>query len=239
MRHPANRMNMLGRALALVFTWALAIAVANTGLAQKIAVGFESEETNENGIPKPWKLLGNPTADAPDFHVEENEKHGRILRLHAEGNESDGIYRPVKVDAGKTPFINFSWKVNVHPDGQIATDKDDAAVQVQLDFGRQGLRRRVLSYIFDPKAETGRCYDDSSLVAENKVLVLNSGREKLGEWVSHARRFARDYRKCYGTDPPRVKNVSIFCDSNDSHSESLGYCTRITFSREPLTGKND
>jgi hypothetical protein len=212
----------------------LLLTIANVGMAKDVTLGFGSEQAGTNGIPTPWQLLGNPAADQPEFRVEKDEKYGQVLRLYAKGNQSDGIYRPAVIDLAETPFINFSWKVKIHPKGQVGTDKDDAAVQVQLDFGRHRFKRRVLSYIFDPKAETGRSYDDSSFFAVNRALVLDSGSEKLGEWLSHSRNIAEDYRKCYGTDPPKLENISIFCDSNDSNSESLGYCTGITFSQEPL-----
>lgn len=210
------------------------IAIGGMATAGEVLLGF-SGPAGADGIPGPWQVLGNPGAAQPEFRVEGDEKHGQVLRLHAKGNQSDGIYRPAEIDLAKTPFINFSWKVETHPAGQVETDKDDAAVQVLLDFGRHRFKRRVLSYLFDPKAEAGRFYDDSSFFAVNRALVLNSGSEKLGQWLSHSRNVAEDYRKCYGADPPGIENVSIFCDSNDSNSESLGYCSGITFSRRPLT----
>lgn len=202
--------------------------VAPVATADDPAYGFADGADGE-GIPKPWKVLGHPTAGQPNFRVHEDDTHGKVLLLHAKGDQSDGIYRPVEVDLEATPLIQFAWKVDIHPDGQVATDKDDAAVQVNLDFGRRGLRRQVLSYLFDPNATPGRVYDDSSFVAVNRAIVLNSGPEKLGEWISHSRNVVRDFRACYGTDPPKLQNISIFCDSNDSDSEALGYCTQITF----------
>jgi hypothetical protein len=214
----------------------LMLAASNAALSDEIALDFGDGRTNESGPPAPWRLLGNPRSGQPDFRLEKDDQHGHVVRLHARGDESDGIYRSAAIDLRKTPYINFSWKVTTHPDGQVGTSRDDQAVQVQLNFGRRGFRRRVLSYGYDAKASTGRWYDDSSFVAVNKVLVLNSGTEQLGEWISHSRNVAKDYRSCYRSNPPRVQNVSIFCDSNDSNSESLSYCTKITFSREPLNG---
>ncbi|MFO7908123.1 MAG: DUF3047 domain-containing protein [Planctomycetota bacterium] len=212
----------------------LLIAISNPVPAEEVTFGFESANANETTIPHAWKVLGNPRAGQPEFTVEKDDDQGMVLRLHAQGNESDGIYRSVNVDLAKTPFINFSWKVKTHPKGRIGTNRDDQAVQVQLNFGRHGFRRRVLSYGFDAKARVGQWYDDSSFVAVNRVLVLNSGKEKLGEWLSHSRNVVEDYRNSYRGNPPRLKNISIFCDSNDSHSESLSYCTEITFSEKPV-----
>lgn len=216
----------------------LLIAVSTPVAAEKVTFGFGHATSNGNTTPEGWQVLGNPRARQPEFTVEEDDDQGTVLRLHAQGNESDGIHRAVNIDLSKTPFINFSWKVENHPDGQIGTSRDDQAVQVQLNFGRHGLRRRVLSYGFDAKARAGRWYDDSSFVAVNRVLVLNSGEENLGKWLSHSRNVVEDYRKSYRTNPPRLRNVSIFCDSNDSHSESVGYCGEITFSDKPLSESN-
>lgn len=223
------RFSVVTFAICLVVSVFVPIATAD-GPAYGFADGADDE-----GIPKPWKVLGHPSAGQPSFRVHEDGTHGKVLVLHAKGDQSDGIYRPVEVDLSVTPLIHFAWKVQIHPDGQVGTDKDDAAVQVNLDFGRRGLRRQVLSYLFDPQATPGRVYDDSSFVAVNRAIVLNSGPEKLGEWISHSRNVARDFRACYGTNPPKLQNISIFCDSNDSNSEALGYCTKITFSAPEAT----
>lgn len=212
------------------------IILGNPAVAQENTLGFGDVERDTNELPDAWQVLGNPRAGQPKFDVRRDDKQGKVLRLHARGNQSDGIYRAVNIDLTKTPFINFSWKVERHPDGRIGTRKDDQAIQVQLNFGRHGLRRRVLAYGFDAKAETGRWYDDSSFVAVNRVLVLNSGDEKLGEWVSHSRNVVKDYRASYGSRAPRLKNISIFCDSNDSRSESISYCTAIKFTDKPVSG---
>lgn len=214
---------------AVVFS-SLLLARMRVAPAEDHTFGFAAG-ADEEGIPRPWKVLGHPAAGQPAFRVKEDTKYGKVLELHAKGDQSDGIYRAAGINLSETPMIHFSWKVQIHPDGQVGTAKDDAAVQVHLDFGRRGLRRQVLSYIFDPQAKPGGCYDDSSFVAINRAIVLNSGQEKVGEWLSHSRNVARDFRACYGTDPPRVQNISVFCDSNDSNTESLGYCTEITFTK--------
>jgi len=205
--------------------------------AEAASFGFGDRALEGGTLPSPWRLLGNPRSGRPEFRVVEDDAHGPVLRFHAEGNESDGVYRSAPVDLTKTPYVNFSWKVDVLPDGQVGTAKDDQAVQVQLDFGRYRFRRRVLSYGYDAAAKPDRWYDDSSAFAHNRVLVLDSGDEKLGEWVGHSRNVRDDFRTGYRARPPALRSISIFSDSNDSHSQSLGYCTAITFSREPLFEK--
>ncbi len=211
----------------------LTTAVPASG-AEEATFGFGSQPTENGALPSPWRVLGNPRSGQPEFRVVEDGTHGLVLRFHAKGNQSDGVYRTAPIDLTKTPYINFSWKVDVHPDGQVGTDKDDQAVQVQLDFGRYRFRRRVLSYGFDAAAEPDRWYDDSSGFAVNRVLVLNSGNKQVGKWIRHSRDVREDFKQGYRARPPVVRSISIFCDSNDSNSESLGYCTAITFSREPL-----
>ena len=71
-------------------------------------------------------------------------------------------------------------------------------------------------------------------VAKNKAMVLDSGDANLNRWLRRSRNAFKDYRKQYGSDPTLVRNIVVFCDSNDSNSESLGYCGPITFSSKPL-----
>lgn len=215
----------------LAFTFgSLLLGSAHVSSAEDLTFGFTAG-ANEEGVADPWKILGNPSSGEPKFRVQEDDAHGKVLELHAKGDESDGIYRPVGIKLDETPQIHFAWKVRIHPDGEIGTAKGDAAVQVHLDFGRRGLRRQVLTYVYDPKARPGRVYDDSTIVAVNRAIVLNSGSENLDQWLSHSRNVINDFRACYGTVPPPLQNISVFCDANDSNTEALGYCTAFSFTK--------
>jgi hypothetical protein len=217
-------------AAALVIPFGLSQQVA----AETIVFDFGGAIDQEKQLPKPWSLLGHPRADTPSFTVEDDPTQGLVLRMHAVKNQADGVYHDADIDLAKTPYINFQWKVLQHPNGQIGTRKNDAAVKVQLDFGRKGLSRRVLSYIFDPKAKAAVWHNDSSIVAKNKALVLDSGDENLNQWLARSRNVYNDYRRRYRSEPTRIQNVAIFCDSNDSNSEAIGLCSPISFSDAPL-----
>jgi hypothetical protein len=217
-----------------------AVLAISFGLSQQVAAetivfGFGGAIDQETQLPKPWSLLGHPRADTPSFTVEDDPAQGMVLRMHAIKNQADGISHGADIDLAKTPFINFQWKVLRHPNGQIGTRKNDAAVKVQLDFGRGGrVSRRVLSYIFDPKAKAGVWHDDSSIVAKNRALVLDSGDENLNQWLARSRNVFEDYRRLYRSEPRPIQNVVVFCDSNDSDSEAIGLCAPISFSDAPL-----
>jgi hypothetical protein len=207
--------------------------------AQGAVFDFRGQVTGEDKLPAPWKILGHPVADKPAFTVEDDPQLGRVMRMHAKGNQADAIYRQADVDLSETPYLNFSWKVAKHPTGQIGTDRNDQAVKVQLEFGLLGLKRHVISYIYDPKAKVGTWHDDSSFFAKNRALVLDTSDEHLGKWIAHSRNVVEDYQRCYKRKPPRVNHISIFCDSNHSDSESLGYCSPISFSEGPQHDRDD
>ena len=218
----------------LCVTAAIWLAVAvGMGAEQPVTFDFEGAVGGEPRLPTPWKLLGHPSADRPAFQAVPDTVHGTVMRLHAKRNQADAIYRRADVDLNKFPLISFFWKVAKHPDGQIGTRRNDQAVKVQLDFGHRGFKRHVLSYVFDQKAKLHSWHDDSSFIAKNVALVLDTGNDKLNTWIGHSRNVFNDYRQVYKSAPPHVRNLSIFCDSNDSDSEAIGFCSPITFSRQP------
>lgn len=221
----------------IVVSWLWALAAGGPASAvtpQEVVFDFRGVVTGEDQLPTPWKILGHPTADTPTFSTEEDARLGTVMRLHAKGAQADAIYRAADVDLSKTPYINFTWKVVTHPAGQIGTRKSDQAINLNLDFGRLGFKKHVVSYTFDPKAKVGTWHDDSSFFAKNRALVLNSSENKLGEWISHSRNVAEDYRRCYKRTLPRLQNIAVFSDSHASVSEALAYCAQISFSERPV-----
>ena len=228
--------------MQVIASWLCVLSVngAVSGVtAQDIVFDFRGVIAGEDQLPTPWKILGHPTADKPTFSVEDDDQHGKVVRMHAEGNEGDAIYRVADVDLSKTPYINFVWKVIKHPAGQIGTKQSDQAINLNLDFGRLGFKKHIVSYSFDPKAKVGTWHDDSSFFAKNRALVLDSSDANLGKWVSHSRNVAEDYHRCYKKSLPQLRHIAVFCDSNDSESEALAYCAQISFSEHPVHGNSD
>ena len=64
-----------------------------------------------------------------------------------------------------------------------------------------------------------------------KNIVLESGSEKLGEWIAEKRNVYEDYKKLFREEPPKTVKISIWIDSDDTESEAEAFYDDLMFSR--------
>ena len=50
--------------------------------------------------------------------------------------------------------------------------------------------------------------------------VLQSGMDKVGQWVTERRNVLEDYKAMFGGMPPKVGGLSVQLDSNDTKSSA-------------------
>ena len=60
-------------------------------------------------------------------------------------------------------------------------------------------------------------------------VVLRSGKEDLGKWLTERRNVAEDYAKIFGEFPVDPRAVTISIDSNDTRSMAESFMGPIVF----------
>jgi hypothetical protein len=132
--------------------------------------------------------------------------------------------RPYQLATGKEgsplaegkPFIN-----NFLPNGGDIRRREttDMAAQVYVVWPRfpRLLRSRIIGYVWDttaPMATIAR----SQKTATVTFVVMRSGPEDLGKWITERRNVAEDYAKIFGEAPEDPGAITISIDSNDTQS---------------------
>jgi Protein of unknown function (DUF3047) len=141
------------------------------------------------------------------------------LRLRSE-RSSFAIYRDVVVDLKTFPVLSWSWKVVRLPAQGDVRDRaaDDQAAQVYVVFPRWPAPLRnsdVIGYVWDSRAPVGTKVT-STQAGNVRIVVVASGPSELDTWRVERRDVARDYADLFGRQPPRVGQVAIMIDTNDT-----------------------
>ncbi|WP_445664860.1 DUF3047 domain-containing protein [Fodinibius sp. AD559] len=130
----------------------------------------------------------------------------------------DNIYN---INLYETPIL--SWKVRAHklPEGanEKTSDRNDsvASIYVVFGMGRVALVKKVpksIRYTWSttlPEGETG-----SKLFGNQQIIVVNSGKEDTGEWITFERNLVKDYRRMFGDDPPKNPIAILILSDGDS-----------------------
>jgi hypothetical protein len=92
---------------------------------------------------------------------------------------------------------------------------------IRLLYG-QAPPLRAINYIWESKAPRGTVvpnpYTDWVM-----MIVVETGREKLNEWVREERNLYEDYRLAFGEEPQRITGVAIMTDTDDTGESATAY----------------
>ena len=62
-----------------------------------------------------------------------------------------------------------------------------------------------------------------------RMIVVESGRERLGHWQEVTRNVAEDYRRAFGEEPGRISAVGIMTDTDNTGGNANAYYGDIVF----------
>lgn len=187
-----------------------------------------------------WTTL-RPAPKAPDTRYQLVDDHGTVvLRADAQASMS-GLVHVFKPPVTATQ-LRWRWRIAAVPrSADINTRAGDdyaARVYVLFDYPRERLpfvtRTRLalveaiygqplptaaLNYVWDNRAPVGtlrpNAYTDRA-----RMLVVESGNGRAGQWVSEARDLVADFRAAFGEAPPPITGIAIATDS-DNTGETL------------------
>jgi hypothetical protein len=61
------------------------------------------------------------------------------------------------------------------------------------------------------------------------MIIVESGEEKLNQWVSEERNVTEDYQLAFEQDPPMISGVAIMTDTDNTGESATAYYGDILF----------
>lgn len=193
----------------------------DTARAQQPVVFDFAGMPGGDGVPPPWTFkrwspvtgIGSYEAVARVAH-----DHGKPVLCVKSAKSGFVVGAERQADVGALRMATWSWKAETLPKGGSfkARDTNDQALQVLFAF--EG--GKIVSYIWDTTGPVGATGSGLSWQDDVRVMVLQAGAAKLGQWITERRDLYEDFRKLFDAEPPRLKGVGV--QSNSQHTESSG-----------------
>ena len=233
--------------LPMLLAWAV-----GASLALPVAAADEASITSfsSSAVGEPaaaWKFATLPNKTPTKFAVVELAG-ARVLKVEAD--ESYGnLAHAVRVQLTERSVVNWRWRVDkLLPEADITVKAgEDSPAKLclffafdaaKLSFGErtklslartttgQDVPTQTLCYVWDNKQPI-----DSSVVSpftrRIRVIVLQSGDAKLGQWVAQRRNMLADYQRMFGDESegkaPELVGVAVSADADNTHGHSLAY----------------
>ena len=195
-------------------------------------------------FPDSWKPL---TFEKIKEHTEYSlvDDNGTVAVKAVSRGSASGLVRAVDIDPMRYPVIEWRWKVeNILKKGDVTRkDGDDYPARLYVTFkydaSKVGFFERAkyeairmargeyppmgaITYIWESKSPVGTLVPNP-YTEQVKMIVLQSGEEKVGRWVNESRNLVEDYRKAFGASPPRISGVALMTDTDNTRESAIAY----------------
>lgn len=197
------------------------------------------------GLPPGWRELVAPRARPPRFALVD-DAGVTVLRVASEG-EAGAAAHEIRVDAARRPILAWRWKVDhVVERADLATKAgDDFAARVYVFFDvpaselalgdrvklllarvihGEALPGAAICYVWDNRHPPGTAVW-SPYTDRVRIVVLESGTERAGQWTEERRDLIADYRAAFGAKAPLhdVSGVAVGNDTDQTASAATAW----------------
>lgn len=149
---------------------------------------------------------------------------GKVLQAESKGTASGLVYG---IDYAPTdyPILAWRWKVaNIIAKGdETVKSGDDYAARVYVIFPHWFfLKTRSINYIWANKLPKEASFPNA-FTGNAVMLAVESGPQRVGEWISERRNIIADYRRLFGEEPPAVGAIAIMTDTDQTGSAATAW----------------
>ena len=165
------------------------------------------------------------------------------LALRAVGRESaSGVIRRVQVDPNRCPVLEWTWRVErLQSEADLRVkESDDVAASLFLLFGDPGFFSNpdpvpTLRYVWtNDRVAEGAVIDNPYMPGIVRNIVVRTGTEHIGEWVTERRNIVADFKRAFGEEPTNaIEAFALFTDNDQTKEPVEAYyadarllCTR-------------
>jgi hypothetical protein len=230
--------------LALVF--AMLVTTTYAAALDEVAIPPFSAAAPGDTLPEGWRPVLLPYGRPAEFKLVRDDGH-TVLQVHS-NNAFGAVAHTLDADPASSPILAWRWKIDrVVQGAQMHTKEGEdfaARVYVSFDYPLEklsaGTRTKLrlaraffgfvpavaICYVWDNRHPPGTAvwsphYDHV------RVIVLESGNGKAGQWVEEKRDVDADFRAAFGTmwqgPTPKIAAVVAGNDTDQTDESATAW----------------
>lgn len=168
-----------------------------------------------------------------DYSIGTDKNGESYLRAEAEGQAS-GLGKKIKVNLNKTPYINFTWKIEQGISGIKENTKKGhdfaARVSVIKNVGPLPWQKNAMNYVFSSNEKT-----NSHWIGPYRKQIIDYAASSLMDknvdtWVTVKLNVKEHFKKFLDMDLDEIDGVAIMTDTDNTKKKAIAYYKNIYFS---------
>ena len=190
-----------------------------------------------------WKHQEFPGKRANRYqYVQVDGRHAMAVSASSSISMLRKVVRVAPEDLSR---VRFSWKVPKLVDDGDLSDRDRADAPVRIVLAFEGDRSKfsardamlselahaltgepmpyaTLMYVWDSNAAPGTVLT-SKRTSRIRKLVMESGPQKLNQWLDYERDVRADFEKAFGEAPGALVSIGIMTDTDNTESSTTAW----------------
>lgn len=199
-----------------------------------------------------WEPLTFPKIKAHSTYTLVAEEGKNVLKAQSHASASALVYRRT-FNVYENPLLRWRWKVIRLSETGNPKDKsgDDYPIRVYVMFqynpAQASLGERLvynatkaiygqypphstLNYVWTGTRISDK-YIASPYTDKARMVILERGKDRAGQWVEESVNILDDYRKAFGKEPPATAGLAVMSDSDNTKTDAEAYLDYIEVGR--------
>lgn len=158
--------------------------------------------------------------------------------LEATTNASASLlFRQNTVDLKQTPVLEWTWKISKTFKGDTAESinerskaGDDFPARIYVVFRNGPLpgNAMAINYVWASSAPVGSYWPNP--FQDNAIMmVVETGEQRAGSWVTHKRNVAEDFKTLFGEDISTLHGYAVMVDGDNTGNTTTSWFDNLSF----------
>jgi hypothetical protein len=179
------------------------------------------------------------------------ESDGAVVMEAESLDGGSAIWRKIRIDLRRHPVMEWRWRVprdsgaggkggpsSASPPVRISLGFDGDAAKLDFEdraklrlakvLTPNGLPHASLLYVWLNRLPAETVYS-SPHTERVRHIVVESGEQRLDQWISVRRNVLEDYRRAFGEEPGDVVGIGLMTDPGDNGAPRRAFYGDITF----------
>jgi hypothetical protein len=218
-----------------------------------IAVGRFSAMAPGAPVAGGWEPMTFKKINAHTRYTLVEDAGNTVLRADSHASAS-GLVKKMSLDPRDYPVLTWSWKVsNTLAKGDVSKKSgDDYAARIYITFAEDPQRlsfiertkmaairllygktppSAALAYVWGNHAAVGSIHPNP-YTDRVQMIIVDSGPAHLNHWRSARRNIVNDFKRAFGTGPPRISGIAVMTDTDNTGESTTAWYGDITLHRK-------
>ncbi len=222
-----------------------------------------SQNAPGDAVPRGWRPWTLSRFKKPTQYQLVDDAGRTVVRAYAQTSAS-GLIHTLKLDPRQYQLLEWQWKTTelIASADNTRKQTEDSPVRVVVSFDGdmdslpieervffdsirlvtgQQLPYAMLMYIWENRAPRNSIIPNRH-TSRIQMIVVESGRDKVGGWQNVTRNVYDDYKRAFGGTPGTITSVGIMTDTDNTGENVHAYYGDILFRRiapSPTTFNTD